>query len=470
MLETGWVSGVDGSARHHVVVIGGGFGGLQAVKVLRGADVDVTLIDRNNYHLFQPLNYQVATGSLAPSEIAAPLRGVFRRDENVRVLLGDVTCFDLHDRELSIAPVVPGGSGFTLRYDSLLVSGGSSYSYFGHEEWRSIALEVKSLDSAIEVRGRILGAFEAAEIESDPKVRASWLTFVVVGAGPTGVEMAGQIAELARATLPAEFRQSDPRTGRVLLVETANCVLTAFPKSLSARAKRSLEKLGVTPMLSHTVVDVHSDSVEVQAADGTRTEIPARTVVWAAGVTASPLARLLSVACRAETDKAGRLTVEPDLSLPGCPEVLAFGDMVRIRDAKSGEPRTLPGLAPVAMQQGRYAGRVITDRLAGRETPPFRYLDKGTLATIGRASAVADIRGIHLSGFPAWVTWLVVHLFYLIGFGNRVLVVLQWADSFFSRGRGARLITEVAETPAHERVAMSPPVGSDERGGVRAAR
>jgi NADH:ubiquinone reductase (H+-translocating) len=331
-------------------VVGGGFGGLQAVKVLRHADVDITLIDRNNYHLFQPLSYQVATGSLAPSEIAAPLRGVFRRDENVRVLLGEVAGFDLQRRKLSVEPIVPGSAGWTISYDSLLVAGGSSYSYFGHEEWRSMALEVKSLDSAIEVRGRILGAFEAAEIESDPNRRASWLTFVVVGAGPTGVEMAGQIAELARATLPAEFRQSDPRAGRVLLIESADRLLTAYPKSLSARAKRSLEKLGVTPLLSHTVIDVRQDCVGVQAEAGATMEIPARTVIWAAGVMASPLARSLGDACGVEIDKAGRLTVEPDLSLPGCPEVLAFGDMVRIRDAKSGEPRTLPGVAPVAMQ------------------------------------------------------------------------------------------------------------------------
>jgi NADH:ubiquinone reductase (H+-translocating) len=232
-------------------------------------------------------------------------------------------------------------------------------------------------------------------------------------------------------------------------------VLTAFPDSLSARAKRSLEKLGVTPMLSHTVTDVHEDGVEVRADDGTTTEIPTRTVVWAAGVTASPLARALGESCGAEVDRAGRLTVEPDLSLPGHPEVLAFGDMVRIRDAKSGEARTLPGLAPVAMQQGRYAGRVVSDRLAGRSTAPFHYHDKGTLATIGRASAVADIRGIHVSGFLAWIVWLVVHLFYLIGFGNRVLVVLHWANSFLTRGRGARLITDVAKKPAHERVTMS---------------
>jgi NADH:ubiquinone reductase (H+-translocating) len=447
---------VNGSHRHRVVVVGGGFGGLQAVKALRRTDVDVTLVDRNNYHLFQPLNYQVATGSLAASEIAAPLRGVFRRDENVRVLLGDVTGFNLDAREITVAPVVPGESGWTMSYDSLLVSGGSSYSYFGHDEWRSMALEVKSLDSAIEVRGRILGAFEASETERDPEVQPSWLTFVVVGAGPTGVEMAGQIAELARATLPAEFRQSDPRSARVLLIETADRVLTSFPSSLSARAKDSLEQLGVTPMVSHTVVDVHPDCVEVQAQDGTKTEIPTRTVIWAAGVTASPLARTLGEASGAEIDRAGRLTVEPDLSLRGHPEALAFGDMVRVRDANTGAAETLPGLAPVAMQQGHYAGGLILDRLAGRTTPPFHYHDKGTLATIGRARAVADIHGIHLSGFVAWLTWLLVHLFYLIGFGNRLLVVSHWASSFFTHGRGARLITESAEMPAQDRVPLSP--------------
>jgi NADH:ubiquinone reductase (H+-translocating) len=328
------------------------------------------------------------------------------------------------------------------------VAGGSSYAYFGHDEWSSLALEVKSLDSALRVRGRILEAFEAAELEGDPTAQASWLTFVVVGAGPTGVEMAGQIAELARDTLPAEFRHTDPRSGRVLLVETADRVLTEFPRSLSRRAKTSLEHLGVTPMLSRTVVDVQPECVEVQAEDGTRSQIPTRTVVWAAGVNASPLAEALGKASGVEVDRAGRVTVEPDLSLPGHPEVLAFGDMVRVRDASTGEPKTLPGLAPVAMQEGRYAGRVAVDRLAGSSRRPFRYRDKGTLATIGRARAVADISGLHLSGFPAWLTWLGVHLYYLIGFENRLLVLLRWSYSFFTRGRGARLITEATGTPA----------------------
>jgi NADH:quinone reductase (non-electrogenic) len=439
------MSASEGHGR--VVVVGGGFGGLEAVKALGGADADVTLIDRHNYHLFQPLSYQVATGSLSPAEIAVPLRWIFRGYRRVRVLMGEVTGFDLERREVIVEPVVVGAPTRTIPYETLIVAGGSSYSYFGHDDWRSLALEVKSLDSALRVRGRILQAFEAAELENDPEARLSWVTFVVVGAGPTGVEMAGQIAELARDTLPAEFRDSDPRAGQVLLVEMADRVLTAFPPSLSQRAARSLEQLGVTPLLGQTLIDVQPNSVELQSGDGARARIPTRTVVWAAGVTASPLARRLGEACGAEVDHAGRVAVEPDLTLPGHPDVLAIGDMVRVVDAHTGEPHALPGLAPVAIQQGRYAGRVIADRLAGRSTRPFRYRDKGTLATIGRGRAVADIGGLRLSGFPAWITWLVVHLFELIGFENRVLVLLRWAYSFFTRGRGTRLITEAAGGP-----------------------
>ena len=281
-----------------MVVVGGGFGGLQAIQALRDADADVTLIDRHNYHLFQPLSYQVATGSLSPGEIAVPLRWIFRRQRRVRVVMGEVTGFDLERRELGVDPAVAGTGRHTISYDTLIVAGGSSYAYFGHDEWRELALEVKSLDSALQVRGRILQAFEAAELVDDPEARARWLTFVVVGAGPTGVEMAGQIAELARDTLPGEFRHSDPRTGRVLLVEMADRVLTAFPPSLSRRAAQALEHLGVTPLLGQTLVDVQPESVELQAGDGTRARIPTRTVVWAAGVTASALARALGEAGR----------------------------------------------------------------------------------------------------------------------------------------------------------------------------
>jgi NADH dehydrogenase len=443
------------SQRHRIVVIGGGFGGLTAVKALARVDANVTLIDRHNYHLFQPLSYQVATGALGPGDIAVPLRHIFRNERNVTVLLGNVTAFELDQRKVLIEADVPGGS-LEIGYDSLIVAGGSDYSYFGHEEWRETALEVKSLDSALEVCGRILHAFEAAEL--DPSDEESWMTFVVVGAGPTGVEMAGQIAELARDTLHGEFRRIDSRAGRVLLVETADRVLGSFPGRLPERAARSLGRLGVTLMLRHTVVDVREDSVELEAPDGSKSSIPARTVVWAAGVTASSLARMLGEAAGAEVDRAGRVTVEPDLSLPGHPEVLALGDMVRVSD-QHGQATTLPGLAPVAMQEGHYAARLIGARVAGKSAPPpFHYHDKGTLATIGRDRGVADIRGLHFSGFPAWALWLTVHIFYLIGFENRAIVLLRWAISYLSRGRSNRLITEAADLPSPTR-SLEPATG-----------
>ena len=455
------ISGTSDMTRRggRVVVVGGGFGGLQAVKTLARVGVDVTLIDRNNYHLFQPLSYQVATGSLSPGEIAVPLRQIFRREPRVRVVMGEVAGFDLDQREVLVGSALAGRSPRTIPYDTLLVAGGSSYCYFGREHWRSLALEVKSLDSSLRVRGRILQAFEAAELEQDPELQASWLTFVVVGAGPTGVEMAGQIAELARDTLPAEFRDSDPGAGRVLLVETADRVLSTLPPSLSRRASRSLQELGVTPLLSHTLLDVHADSVEIQAENGTRMRIPTRTVVWAAGVEASPLARALGEASGAELDRAGRLIVEPDLTLPGHREVLAFGDMVRVRDPHTVRPQALPGTAPVAMQQGRYAGRLIANRRAGRPTPPFQYRNKGALATVGRAHAVADIRGMRFSGRLAWFIWLLVHIGYLVGFENRMLVLVRWTYSFITHGRGTRLITKAADTPPTH----TPPPHQDQR-------
>jgi NADH dehydrogenase len=419
-----------------VVVVGGGFGGLQAVRALRRAPVDVTLVDRHNFHLFQPLAYQVATGSLAPAEIASPLRGIFKRQQNVRVLLAHVAGFDLERRHVVLDRLPNGDEQETIPYDVLVVAGGSAYSYFGHDEWRAFAPELKSLEGALDIRTRILRAFEAAEVEPDDERRAAWLTFVVVGGGPTGVEMAGQIAELARDTLRGDFRAIDPRSARVLLVEAVDRLLTTFPPSLSEKAAKALVGLGVTPMLRHTVVDVTAEAVVVESADGGREHIPARTVIWAAGVTASPLASALASAAGGEVDRAGRLLVEPDLTLPGRPEVFALGDMVAVRG--SGP---LPGVAPVAMQQGRYVGGAIRSRLAGKEVAPFRYRDKGNLATIGRSRAVADLKGVHLSGFLAWVTWLVVHLFYLIGFQNRLLVFLRWTISFVTHGRGARLIT-----------------------------
>jgi NADH:ubiquinone reductase (H+-translocating) len=437
---------MTGSGRHRVVVIGGGFGGLQAVARLARAPVDVTLIDRRNFHLFQPLTYQVATGALSPEEVCYPLRAIFKRRRNVRVLMGEVTEVDLERRTLRGEPPAGEGEPISVPYDTLIAAGGSRYSYFGHDEWQDVAREVKSLESAVAVRGRILSAFESAELEPDEERRRAWLTFVVVGAGPTGVEMAGQIGELARDTLRRDFRAINPREGRVLLVEMADRVLTSFPPSLSARAARSLEHLGVTPLLRRTVVEIDDESVTVESSDGAHERIPACTVIWAAGVTAAPLAHRIAAGTGVEVDRAGRMTVEPDLTLPGHPEVFALGDMVRVK-GEDGQVQPLLGVAPVAMQQGRYAAKVVKARLRGREHKPFRYRDKGNLATIGRARAVADLHAIRLSGFPAWVTWLVVHLWYLIGFQNRLLVLIRWSFSFFTRGRGGRLIEEFDELP-----------------------
>ena len=412
-----------------MIIVGGGFGGLQAALGLRGAAVEVTLVDRQNFHLFQPLTYQVATGALSPGEIAYPLRAIFKRDRNIRVLLAEVHDFDLDAREVKLRPVGEIPTPALLPYDTLIVAGGSRYSYFGRDEWRDHAAEVKSLESALVVRSRLLSAFEAAEAETDEDRRAAWLTFVVVGAGPTGVEIAGQIAELARDTLRGNFRSIDPGSARIVLVETADRVLTTFTPALSAKAARSLERIGVSVLTGRTVKGIEQESVVI---DDER--IAARTVVWAAGVTASSLAGRLADLSGAERDRAGRVTVEPDLTIAGHTDVFALGDMVRFRDG------LWPGVAPVAMQQGRYAAKVVRNRLRGKPTQPFRYHDKGNLATIGRAAAVAELYGLELSGFLAWLTWVGVHLRYLVGFQNRILVVIRWTFSFATHGRGARLI------------------------------
>jgi NADH dehydrogenase len=434
--------GSDNGRDHRVVVIGGGFGGLQVVKHLRHAPVRVTLVDSRNFHLFQPLTYQVATGALSPSDVTYPLRSVFGSYPNVRVVLAEVTGFDLAQRRVLLANDKHASAPDALEYDTLVVAAGSSYSYFGHEEWREFAGEVKSLESAIAVRTRVLDAFERAEVTTDPDDCRSEMTFVVVGGGPTGVEIAGQIAELARATLQRYFRRIDPSDARIILVEMADRVLTAFPESLSAKARESLQELGVDVSLRRTVVDIDSRGVALQDAEGHTERVQARTVIWAAGVEASGLAAKLGELATADVDRAGRVTVAPDLTLPGHPEVIAIGDMVSVSDGHGGA-LGLPGLAPVAIQQGAYAGRLITHRLQRRPTRPFRYHDKGNLATIGRGTAVADLGPIRLSGLPAWMIWLGVHIWYLIGFQNRLVVIVRWSISFFTRGRaqGSRIIS-----------------------------
>ena len=408
-----------------VVIVGGGFGGLAAARKLRRADVDLTLVDRQNFFLFQPLAYQVATGSLSSVEVAIPLRNALRRQANARVLLGNVTSVDLDARTVTVADL-PTGGGQTVPYDVLAVAGGSHYSYFGHDDWAEHAPELKTLDGALELRDRILLAFEAAEVEPDDAARAAWLTFVVVGAGPTGVEMAGQIAELARDVLPREYRDVDTRKARVLLVEAGDRVLAAYGDKLSASAERQLRSLGVTPMLQSLVTAIDADGIGL--ASGER--IAARTKVWAAGVAASSLAKVLADAAGLDVDRAGRVTVEPDLTVAGHREVFAFGDMVNVRGLE------LHGVAPVAMQQGRHVGRSIRRD----ERSPFSYNDKGELATIGRARAVGSVKGVRVTGFVAWAMWLGIHIVYLVGLQNRLVVLTRWAFAYLTRGRGARVI------------------------------
>jgi NADH:ubiquinone reductase (H+-translocating) len=425
---------------HRVVVVGGGFGGLQAAKHLREAPADLTLVDRRNFHLFQPLLYQVATGALSPGEIASPLRGVLRHHPRATVVLAEVEDIDLEGRRV-IAREAVGARRMELEYDTLIVAAGAAHSYFGHEEWEPLAPGLKSLEDALELRRRILASFEAAEAEPDPELQRAWLTFVIVGAGPTGVELAGQIAEIARDTVRHDFRHIDPTSASIILLEGADRVLTAFPPSLSEKAKRQLEKLGVTVRADRLVTGVDRRGVTVQETGGDQERLDARTIIWAAGVSASPLAATLARASGAPLDRVGRVTVEPDLTLPGHPEVFVLGDMVRVSDGHGGEI-PLPGVAPAAMQQGRYAARVVSRRLAGESAPPpFHYVDKGNLATIGRMKAVGEIKGLHLSGTIAWLGWLFIHLFYLVGLQNRFLVFIRWTGSFITRGRGARLIT-----------------------------
>jgi NADH dehydrogenase len=430
--------------RPHVVILGGGFAGLYAAKGLGRAPVRVTLVDRRNHHLFQPMLYQVATAALNPSDIASPIRAVLHAQKNTEVLLGEAVNVDTRAREVLLA------DGTNLTYDYLIVATGARHSYFGHNDWEPLAPGLKSVEDAIEVRNRVLLAFEMAEREADPALRQAYLTFVVVGGGPTGVEVAGALAEVRNFTLRRDFRQINPRSANVLLVEAGPRLLPSYPENLSARAVAELSRLGVRVLTNTMVRDIGPWSVT--AGD---TEIPTHTVVWAAGNMASPLLKSLDT----PLDRQGRAIVEPDCSIPGRPEVFVLGDAAHY---EHGTPAPLPGVCPVAIQMGQYIARLIarevkTGERAARfsETPdgrraaknadpgrqPFAYWDKGQLAVIGRGHAVADIGRLHFGGFFAWLAWIFVHIFFLIGFRNRVLVLIQWAIAYFTYQRGARLIT-----------------------------
>ncbi len=419
-----------------MVIVGGGFGGLYAALSLGRVPVRVTLLDRRNFHLFQPLLYQVATGALSPANIAAPLRSILRRQRNARVLLAEVTGFDAARRRVLLRDgEVP--------YDFLIVAAGASHHYFGHPEWAERAPGLKTVEDATEIRRRILLAFEAAEREPAPARRAAWLTFVVVGGGPTGVELAGALAEIARHTLRHDFRTINPAEARILLVEGTERVLPPYPPVLSRKAAESLAHLGVTVVTGAVVTDIQPDRVTLRHGDASE-EIAARTLLWAAGVQASPLGKALQEAAGAELDRAGRVVVGPDLTLPGHPEVFVIGDLAHCRQP-DGKP--LPGVAPVAMQQGRYVAQAIQARLRGETVPPFRYRDRGNMATIGRAAAVADLGWVRLSGLFAWLLWLFIHLLYVVEFENRLLVLLQWSWNYLTWNRSARLITGEALVP-----------------------
>jgi NADH:ubiquinone reductase (H+-translocating) len=422
--------GHEGS--HRVVVIGSGFGGLFATRKLNKAPVKVTVIGNTSHHLFQPLLYQVATGVLSQGEIAPATREILRRQQNAEVLFGEVTSIDVANK--IVTSVSPIGTSQTP-YDSLIVAAGAGQSYFGNDQFAEFAPGMKSIDDALELRGRIFGSFEMAELLDDPEEIEEWLTFVVIGAGPTGVEMAGQITELAHSTLRRDFRRIDPTRARILLLDAAPAVLGTFGERLSQKAQTQLERIGVQVELNVKVVGVDVSGVDVIDPDGSARRIPSRCKVWAAGVSASPLGRVLAEQTGAELDRAGRVKVNPDTTLPGHPEIFVIGDMMSLDG--------LPGVAQVAMQQGKYAAKTITRRVRGEAgLPPFHYIDKGSMATVSRFHAVTSVgKRIRLAGFIAWLMWLAVHIVYLIGFKNRVTTLLHWAVTFIGRGRSERVAT-----------------------------
>ncbi len=435
-------------ARPHVVIVGCGFGGLEAARKLERADVDVTVIEKTNHHLFQPLLYQVATAGLAAPSIAAPVRTLFRRQPRITTLLGEVGAIDPAARAVQLT------NGTRVGYDHLIVAAGATHSYFGHDEWAPLAPGLKTLADAFEIRRRVLLSFETAETEPDPERRRALLTFAVIGAGPTGVEMAGTLAEIARHTLAGEFRRIDPGSAQVLLIEGGPRVLQAMPETLSRKAREQLERLGVDVRLNARVTAIDDGGLEVQSgggADGapaTSYRIDSRCVVWAAGVAASPLGRMLAEATGAECDRAGRVKVEPDLSLAGHPEISVVGDLAAALSHAPGKPpKPVPGVSPGAKQMGRAAAANILRRIAGQPTQPFRYRDYGNLATIGRNSAVVDLGTpfgpLRFSGRLAWLFWLFAHAYFLIGFRNRIVVMMDWASAYWSFQRHARVVADV---------------------------
>ena len=423
-------STASNKTNHHVVIIGGGFGGLYAAQQLGKSPVSVTLIDKRNFHLFQPLLYQVATGGLSPGDIASPLRAVLNRQKNTRVIRGEVVDIDPAQQVVFTADK-------SIPYDSLIIATGAHHHYFGNDEWEEHAPGLKTIEDALELRRRIFSAFEKAELETDPAKRAALMTFVVVGGGPTGVELAGALAELAHFTLKNDFRKIDPNEARIFLLEGGQQILPSYPKKLSQKACKSLQKLNVVVRTETLVTGIEKDTIFVES--GERTDaISASTTLWAAGVKASGLSKIVAEKTGVETDRMGRLVVESDLSIRGFPNILVIGDLANFSH-QTGEP--LPGVAQVAIQQGRHVAKLIKNRLRQKKTPPFRYFDKGNLAVIGRNAAVADIGAFKLSGWFAWFIWIFVHIAYLVEFDNRVLVMFQWAWNYFTRKRGARLIT-----------------------------
>jgi NADH dehydrogenase len=415
---------------HHVVIVGGGFGGLYAAKALGRGSVSVTVVDKRNFHLFQPLLYQVATGGLSPGDIASPLRAVLSRYKNVWVLTAEVIDIDPAGRRLILCDG-------EIDYDTLIVATGVSHSYFDHDEWESVAPGLKTVENALDMRRRIFLAFEAAEREPVPEQRRAWMTFVVVGGGPTGVELAGALGELAHSTLKNDFRRIRPAETRILLLEGTDRILPTYPPQLSVKAEVALVRLGVTVRTRTLVTDVRENMVTMRHGDQVE-HVQAQTILWAAGVKASLMGRVLVERTDAQLDRAGRVLVGPDLTIPGHPNVFVIGDLACFTH-QAGKP--LPGIAPVAMQQGRYVANLITVRLKGKSLPPFRYRDKGSLAVIGRNAAVANFGVLRFNGFLAWLVWVFVHILYLIEFDNKLLVLIQWAWNYFTRKRGARLIT-----------------------------